>query len=84
MRRALRIIATIAVVAAIAIVALRLLFPLPDISDRAYDGAPAPDPEARLVQLTSARAAQSPDLSGVIPLLGGKAALASRLELIRL
>ena len=83
MRWAIRALVALLVVASIAVMALRLLFPLPDTSARAFDGAAAPDPAAALVRATASRAAAEPGLSGVIPLPDGTDALASRLELIR-
>ena len=84
MRRVLRVIAALAVLAAAAVVALRLLFPLPDISARPFDAAPAPDPDAALVRAIAPHAPAEPGLSGVMPLRDGTDALASRLALIRL
>ena len=84
MRRVLRALAALVVLAVAAVVALRLLFPLPDISARAFDAAPAPDPDATLVRAIAFRAAAEPDLSGIVPLLDGTDALASRLALVRL
>jgi putative cardiolipin synthase len=84
MKRALKILASIVLVLAVAVLGLRLAFPLPDIADRPVTTVPATDPEATLVRASAARAAQAPELSGILPLLDGTDALASRLELIRL
>jgi putative cardiolipin synthase len=82
--RLLKVLAAVVAIAAVAVVALRLAFPLPDISDRPETAVVAPDPDAPLARAAAERAAREPGLSGVLPLLDGTDALVSRLELIRL
>ena len=72
----------IAAAIVLAVVVLRLLFPLPDISQREHQEAFAADPETQLGQLLETGVAAHPGKTGVFPLADGKDALASRLELI--
>ncbi len=85
MKRFLRFLFILAGVLAVAIVVLRLLFPLPDITDRAQSAALAPKPDSRLAVFASnSQAGQPDDLTGIHPLGKGDDALASRLALIEL
>lgn len=81
MRRILKTIAKTAVVTALLIVIARMLFPLPDISDRAYSAAIPADPKTQLGTAFADAAEQHPGLSGVTPLQNGRDALASRIDL---
>lgn len=65
-----------------ALVVLRLLFPLPDISQRQPDRALRPRPETVLGGFMMQQADARPGLSGVAPVRNGHDALASRLALI--
>lgn len=72
----------IAAAIVLAVVVLRLLFPLPDISQREHQQAFFADPETQLGKLLETGVAAHPGKTGVFPLADGKDALASRLELI--
>ena len=67
---------------AVAIILLRFFFPLPDISERADSLATPPSPETTLGALMLRDSADQGDTSGVLPLVNGRDALASRLALI--
>ncbi|WP_113913569.1 phospholipase D family protein [Roseovarius dicentrarchi] len=81
MRRLLKALAALLVVVAVAIVIARLIFSLPDISDRPVSTALPADNSTLLGRLMAEGAAAHPGKSGVIPLLDGRDALASRLSL---
>ena len=70
------------VLLALLVLALRLIFPLPDISARAPEMALPASTLTRLAAVTAEGAAMHPGLSGVTPLAHGTDALASRLALI--
>ena len=61
----------------IAIIAARVLFRLPDISQRPPQALPA-DPAAQLPARAAELMAAHPGLSGVVPLVSGHDAFASR------
>ncbi len=82
MRRLLKIFLAIIAVAVVATYAARLIFPLPDISQRAPETALPLSPGSALGQLAQPVAQAHPGLSGVMPLGDGHDALASRLALI--
>ena len=83
MRRLLKAVMTLVAVAAIAIVSLRLLFPLPDITEaRTGEGWPAMD-ATKLGQSIAPLAAAHPGMSGILPLERGTDAFAARVMLIR-
>lgn len=79
--RFLRFLLVLGSVLALAIVTARLIFALPDISNRAESQAIPASPETELGRFVARAAVERPDLSGVIPLQDGKDALASRLKL---
>lgn len=81
MRRFFGFLVSAAIVAALAVVTLRLLFPLPDISDRAPEQATPASPETLFGRLMQEGEAAHPGKSGVLPLVSGTDALASRLVL---
>ncbi|MDN5788880.1 phospholipase D family protein [Pseudorhodobacter sp.] len=81
MKRFLTALTAVVVVAAVAIIVARVIFPLPDVSQRTQSLALPADPSTRLGALMIAGAAQHPGKSGVIPLQNGHDALASRLVL---
>lgn len=81
MRRILKAIAKTAAVAALMIVTARMLFPLPDISDRTYSSAIPADPKTQLGTAFADASKRHPGLSGVTPLQNGRDALASRIDL---
>lgn len=81
MKRILTGFAIIVIVVAAAIFAARLIFPLPDISDRPASRAMPSDPATLLGGLMARGLAQKPGKSGVIALPDGHDALASRLAL---
>ncbi|MFV0492186.1 MAG: phospholipase D-like domain-containing protein [Pseudorhodobacter sp.] len=79
----LRRLLDLVLVVAILILVLRLIFPLPDISERAAEQAIPVSEDTTLGRLMMQRVAEHPGLTGVAPLLNGHDALASRLELVR-
>lgn len=81
MKCVLKVLTTFVVIAGVLIVLARLVFPLPDISEREYNSTFPADPETRLGASFAEAAIQRPGLSGVIPLQNGYDALASRIEL---
>lgn len=81
MKRILKFLTFLIVIVVAAILVARLVFPLPDISDREYSAAFPVDPETQLGASFANAAVQHPGLSGVIPLRGGYDAFASRIEL---
>ncbi|MFC5584171.1 phospholipase D family protein [Nitratireductor kimnyeongensis] len=72
----------IAAAIVLAVFVLRLVFALPDISQRERQEAFAADPETQLGRLFETGAAAHPGKTGVFPIADGKDALASRLALI--
>ncbi|MCQ0091245.1 phosphatidylserine/phosphatidylglycerophosphate/cardiolipin synthase family protein [Roseovarius sp. M141] len=84
MKRFMEFLIAIIVIAAIAVVVARLVFPLPDISQREASTAIPAEPETPLGQMMAAGADRHPGTSGVIPLRDGHDALASRLDLVTL
>lgn len=65
----------------VTIVALRVIFALPDVSDRAYSSSIPASADTTLGARMEQGASQNPGLSGVIPLADGQDALVSRLAL---
>lgn len=82
MKRVILTLISIAIAATVAVIILRLLFPLPDISNRAPEKTIAVDPATPLGRLMAQGASSHPGKTGVLPLADGKDALASRLALI--
>ncbi|MCK8482916.1 phospholipase D family protein [Aliiroseovarius sp. S2029] len=82
MRRFIVRAAKIVLVLGIAIIVARLVFPLPDISDRPVSRALPPDTSTALGARVSSAGAAHPGKSGVLPLQNGHDAIASRLALI--
>ena len=80
--RIIRFLGIIVAVIAVLVVAMRMLFPLPDISGRIAEAAIPADDQTSLGRLMTQRAADHSGLSGVVPLHDGHDALASRLALI--
>ena len=68
----------------IAIIAARVLFRLPDISQRPPQAALPADPAAQLPARAAELMAAHPGLSGVVPLVSGHDAFASRPALARM
>ncbi|TRD23546.1 phospholipase D family protein [Palleronia caenipelagi] len=66
---------------AAAVVVLRVLFPLPDLSDRPESTALTTSADTALAQRVNSVSAEHPGKSGIIPLLNGGDALATRLAL---
>ena len=81
MMRFPRFLLTLGVVLAVAIIAARLIFALPDISDRAESMAIPASTDTEPGQLIDRAGAERAGLSGVIPLQDCNDALASRLML---
>ena len=81
MKRILKFLVYLVVIVAIAVPVMRWIFPLPDISGRVASAAIPADPGSPLGKVMLADVALHPGLSGVVPLQGGKDALASRLAL---
>ncbi len=79
--RVLKFLLILGVVLGVAIMAARLIFALPDISDRGKSMAIPASQETALGRLIDRAGAAQPGLSGVIPLQDGNDALASRLML---
>ena len=79
--RLLRYLLFAAAVSAVAIVVLRLLFPLPDISERVPSSSIPASEETFLGRAYFAAEEEHPGLTGVIPLAEGSDAIGSRLEL---
>ena len=79
--RVLSILLITALVLAAAVILARMLFPLPDISDRAPVTAIPANPATRLGAKAAAEADTRPGQSGVIALRDGHDALGSRLAL---
>lgn len=77
MIRSLKWLVTVALVTVITIFALRLIFPLPDISSRPYDAALPPDMRSRIGHVFT----KEDGKSGIVVISGGHDALASRLAL---
>ncbi|MEZ5796795.1 MAG: phospholipase D family protein [Paracoccaceae bacterium] len=84
MRKVLKFLAGLAVAAAAFVIVARMLFPLPDISDRPAETALAARQDTLLGGLMLRLSASHPGLTGVAPLGSGADALASRLALIDL
>lgn len=82
MKRFVMFFATLVFGVTIAIFLARLMFPLPDISDRGQARALGGDPETPLGRMMIAGGAAHPGQSGVIPLYNGHDALVSRLALV--
>ncbi len=82
MRRFFRGLLAVVIILIAVVVVGRLMFPLPDISQRPAEAAIPISPDTRLGQFALTAAQQHPDLSGVMPLPNGHDALASRLALI--
>ena len=82
MRRIFRGLLAVVIVIVAAIFVLRLVFPLPDISQRAPQTALPVSAGTVLGQRVLAAQEGRPDLSGVMPLANGHDALTSRLALI--
>lgn len=80
--RFIKWLAAIVLVAAILVVIGRLIWPLPDISDRPAETALFIDSKSDIYQVVASGLAAHPGKSGVIALPNGSDALASRLALI--
>ena len=79
--RSLKFVLVLAALAAAAVIALRLIFPLPDLSGRPDSRALPASAETRLGRLMAQGQARHPGKSGVVPLADGNEALAARLAL---
>lgn len=82
MKKFFRRTVTVLVALVIAIMIARLVFPLPDISDREASSAIPPSAETTLGALVADDGKDRGGLSGVLPLVDGRNALASRIALI--
>ncbi len=82
MKRVLRYVILAILVAGTAILALRLIFPLPGIADRAETYHLPADAQTALGALHAKGLAQHPGKSGVVGLQDGRDALATRLALV--
>ncbi|WP_244918442.1 phospholipase D family protein [Phaeobacter gallaeciensis] len=83
MKTFLRLIIRVSLIAAIAIMAARLIFPLPDISNRPVSSAIPISTTTPLGKIVSdGSASHGEDKTGVFPLANGHDALASRIALI--
>lgn len=80
--RFIKWLVAIVLVAVVLVVIGRLVWPLPDISDRPAETALPADRESPVYQVAEAGLRANPDRSGVIALANGSDALASRLALI--
>ena len=81
MKRFLRFCGKLAIILTLAIIALRLIFALPDISNRPASTALPADPATPLGAIFAKAASDHPGLTAVYPLSDGHDALGSRLEL---
>lgn len=81
MRNFLKWFVSAVITAGLAVFVFRLIFPLPDISNRPYSAALPPDAQGRIGQAFAGSVAAHPGRSGVIALGDGHDALASRLAL---
>ncbi|XIF03978.1 hypothetical protein ACF0H2_07925 [Serratia marcescens] len=75
----IKIVVYLILAVTIAIIAARVLFRLPDISQRSPQAALPADPAALLPARAAELMAAHPGLSGVVPLVSGHDAFASRL-----
>lgn len=82
MRRLFRAVLLLLAVYAVFVVAARLLFPLPDISDRPSEQAIPASTGTALGRALVAAETEHPGLSGIVALPSGQDALASRMTLI--
>ncbi|HEE0242800.1 TPA: phospholipase D family protein, partial [Serratia marcescens] len=80
----IKIVVYLILAVTIAIIAARVLFRLPDISQRLPQAALPADPAAQLPARAAELMAAHPGLSGVVPLASGHDAFASRLALARM
>lgn len=80
----IKIVVYLILAVTVAIIAARVLFRLPDISQRLPQAALPADPAALLPARAAEQMAAHPGLSGVVPLVSGHDAFASRLALARM
>jgi cardiolipin synthase C len=80
---ALRASAVLAVLGALAVLALRITYPLPDISARPASTARPPSLETALGRAVLPAMAMHAELSGVVPVRDGLEAFAARVHLVR-
>ncbi|UUW20603.1 phospholipase D family protein [Serratia ureilytica] len=80
----IKIVVYLIIAVTIAIIAARVIFRLPDISQRLPQAALPADPAALLPARAAEQMAAHPGLSGVVPLVSGHDAFASRLALARM
>jgi len=80
----IKIVVYLIIAVTIAIIAARVIFRLPDISQRLPQAALPADPTALLPARAAEQMAAHPGLSGVVPLVSGHDAFASRLALARM